>query len=122
MRPHRMGEAMEQGKLEELHRRLTTELAAVDRQLTDHGVAEDGIEVGLDEGFADSAQATAERSEIVGVARQLLAHRGEVAAALVRVESGTYGICENCGRPIDGERLAALPSARLCLSCKAAAS
>jgi hypothetical protein len=30
-----MGEAMEQGKLEELHRRLTTELAAVESVISD---------------------------------------------------------------------------------------
>lgn len=105
-----------------LRSRLTAELDAVSRQLSEHGAAEDGVEVGLDEGFADSAQATTERSEIVGVIRQLQNHRAEILAAIERIDGGSYGTCEGCGRPIDPERLEALPTARLCLSCKAAAS
>ncbi len=39
-------------------------------------------------------------------------------SALTRLEEGTYGICTNCGRPIDPERLEALPHATLCIDCK----
>jgi DnaK suppressor protein len=38
-------------------------------------------------------------------------------AALRRVEEGTYGLCEACGRAIEPERLAALPTATLCVVC-----
>ncbi len=38
--------------------------------------------------------------------------------ALARIDEGTYGICQNCGRPISEERLEALPYARLCIDCK----
>jgi DnaK suppressor protein len=38
-------------------------------------------------------------------------------AALRRVEEGTYGLCETCGRAIEPERLAALPTATLCVVC-----
>lgn len=111
---------MERSKLDELHRQLTDELATVESQLADHGVVGDQVEVGLDEGFADSAQASTERSELVGVVRQLNSHRDELLAAVARMEAGTYGVCESCGRDIDIERLEALPAARLCLACKAA--
>jgi DnaK suppressor protein len=39
----------------------------------------------------------------------------EIDAALQRIEDGTYGICENCGKPIAPERLAAIPWTRLCI-------
>ena len=39
--------------------------------------------------------------------------------ALHKFEEGTYGKCDNCGKPIDPERLEALPQASLCLNCKA---
>lgn len=39
----------------------------------------------------------------------------EVVAAIRRIESGTYGICELTGRPIEAERLKALPWARYSL-------
>jgi RNA polymerase-binding transcription factor len=46
--------------------------------------------------------------------RQLL----EINEALRRVYAGTYGVCEECERPIARARLEVMPYARLCLSCK----
>ena len=42
-----------------------------------------------------------------------------VEHALGKFDNGTYGLCDNCGQPIDLARLEALPEASLCLSCKA---
>jgi DnaK suppressor protein len=39
----------------------------------------------------------------------------EIDAALARINAGTYGVCERCGRPIAEERLEALPWATLCI-------
>ena len=44
----------------------------------------------------------------------------EVDAALQRIDEGTYGICERCGKPISEERLKALPTARYHVECQAA--
>jgi len=38
----------------------------------------------------------------------------DINDALQRVEVGTYGICEECGQPIEDDRLEANPSARTC--------
>lgn len=43
--------------------------------------------------------------------------RGEVLAALERIDDGTYGTCENCGTTIIEERLELLPYARYCTPC-----
>jgi DnaK suppressor protein len=104
--------------LEELKRRLKTEKESLDRQLADYGASGDGIDVALGEGFADSGQATAERTEALGIVETLRGQRDEVAAALERIEAGTYGRCDNCGNEIPEARLEAVPSARLCVSCK----
>lgn len=37
--------------------------------------------------------------------------------ALKKIESGTYGICEECGNPIGEKRLEAIPWVRLCIDC-----
>jgi RNA polymerase-binding protein DksA len=42
----------------------------------------------------------------------------EIDRALKRIEEGTYGICNNCGREIPVERLDAYPWAELCIECK----
>ncbi|MFQ5749986.1 MAG: TraR/DksA family transcriptional regulator [Planctomycetota bacterium] len=42
----------------------------------------------------------------------------EVHQALMRVDEGTYGICERCEQPIPPRRLEVLPYARYCVECK----
>jgi len=46
------------------------------------------------------------------ILNQLDNQLNEVNAALDRIEKGTYGICEKCGKPIEKDRLEANPSAR----------
>jgi RNA polymerase-binding transcription factor DksA len=41
----------------------------------------------------------------------------EVAAALGRIEQGTFGHCEGCRTAIPRDRLHALPYARYCVEC-----
>lgn len=41
-----------------------------------------------------------------------------IIEALSRIEDGTYGKCESCGKVIGLERLKALPYTRLCIECK----
>lgn len=43
-----------------------------------------------------------------------------VRKALVRIDEGTYDVCERCGGPIGEERLKAMPTATMCITCKAA--
>jgi DnaK suppressor protein len=42
----------------------------------------------------------------------------KIASTLRKLENGTFGICEECGRPIPEKRLLARPIARLCIKCK----
>ncbi len=44
----------------------------------------------------------------------------ETEAALARLDTGLYGICDGCRLPIPPARLEALPAARLCVSCQQA--
>lgn len=111
---------MAEATLEKIRAALEEELHSVERQLRDQGIEPGGdqVSVSVDEGFADSAQATAERGEFLALVDQLRSHRAEVLAALRRMDEGTYGKCENCGRPIPLERLEAIPTATLCVACK----
>lgn len=42
----------------------------------------------------------------------------EIDEALNRIQMGTYGICENCGRSIERARMSALPYSRMCVKCQ----
>ncbi|MCX6722475.1 MAG: TraR/DksA C4-type zinc finger protein [Candidatus Staskawiczbacteria bacterium] len=41
----------------------------------------------------------------------------DVNNALEKIIEGKYGVCENCGKEIDIERLLACPEAKTCLKC-----
>lgn len=42
----------------------------------------------------------------------------KICAVEKLIDEGTYGICKNCGEPIDWQRLLAQPTAELCIDCK----
>jgi RNA polymerase-binding transcription factor DksA len=70
---------------------------------------------GTDNHLGDTATALYDRELDEGLeegARETLV---EIEAALQRIDAGTYGVCDGCGKPIGAERLAAIPWARLCI-------
>ena len=114
---------MDGKQLDDARTRLEAEKEAVDKQLLDHGVELEGdesINIEDHEGFADSAQVTAERSQQITLVEQLRVRRSDILDALEKIEAGTYGKCENCGQDIPAERLEAVPAATLCVACKQA--
>jgi DnaK suppressor protein len=67
---------------------------------------------------ADTGTKTFEREQEITLANNLLERINQVERAIDRVGEGHYGYCERCGNAIPVERLAAFPSATLCVTCK----
>ncbi len=67
---------------------------------------------------ADAGTKTFEREQEMALAQnaQDLLDQGE--RALGRIDAGTYGVCESCGKPVGKARLLAFPQATLCVECK----
>ena len=88
--------------LAQSRQRLESELIEIEKELAELGAAADGsIQVSLDEGFADAAQATSERAKVLSFVEGLIKHLHDVQSALGRVDRGSYGQCERCGKEID---------------------
>jgi DnaK suppressor protein len=73
----------------------------------------------------DNASPDADAAEQFGHARST-ALRNELSKkivqtkkALTSIKIGTYGICEDCGKMIDTDRLVVYPEATKCVSCEA---
>jgi DnaK suppressor protein len=62
----------------------------------------------------DALQAQAMSAES-GRRRKLMLQRIDVA--LARVDSGDYGLCQTCEKPINAKRLDFDPAALLCIEC-----
>jgi DnaK suppressor protein len=65
--------------------------------------------------MAGTVSAREESYEIGSVESRAVA---QIDYVLQRIDSGKYGICEDCGRRIPEARLRAVPFAFLCVECK----
>lgn len=100
---------------------LTAEREKLLHQLEELGATPNGEltgEVDYGDGFADAAAATAERAEVLGIVENVVALLSDVDAALAKVEEGTYGVCESCGKAIGAARMEYRPTSRYCIDCK----
>ena len=59
-----------------------------------------------------------EHEKVLAVEGAFQAMLAEVRHALHKMEAGNYGVCDDCGREIDLERLNVRPQATLCVACK----
>jgi RNA polymerase-binding transcription factor DksA len=75
----------------------------------------------VDQHQADVGTETFNRERDLSILERVQAELADVEHALRRLDDGTYGACEACGRPIDDGRLDALPAARFCLQDQATA-
>lgn len=65
----------------------------------------------------DVGTETFERGKDIGRRRDVQRALHDIDAALARLDDGTYGYCQRCGRPIPRERLELLPATPFCKDC-----
>lgn len=100
--------------LEDERRRLLARAAELDEE-ADVSWWRDG---GHDGDEADTGSSSYERERAQSLARHARRILEQVDDALRRMDRGSYGRCERCGRWIEFERLEAVPYATLCLDDK----
>lgn len=94
-------------ELNEERSRLEAQIASLE---PGHGASPE-----FDDNFADSGQVAAEQGENMVLAAQLRSELDEVERALLKLDAGSYGVCETCGNAIAPARLEAKPAARFCI-------
>jgi RNA polymerase-binding transcription factor DksA len=75
----------------------------------------------LDQHQADVATELFDRERDLSILETVEAELADVEHALRRLDEGSYGTCEACGKPIGEERLEALPATRFCIDDQALA-
>ena len=103
-------------QLKDEQKRLTEELEQLHSSASSSEERREGSPFGKREEEATETLELEKRLVLENRIRQELA---SVEHALEKIEKGTYGLCDNCGKPIDPQRLEVLPQASLCLNCKA---
>ena len=109
------------------------ELAAVERGLRDRAEAlevrlagmsappERGTGIGFGKRVGDGTTEAVRRLTEVGVGNSLESSHARVLRALEKLDDGSYGTCDACGRPIAAARLRFSPESVLCIDCARAA-
>jgi DnaK suppressor protein len=116
-----------QKELQELRQRLLEERANLQAQFSEieqstfsANQSDLSGEAGFDEEFADAGTATFERERDLSLVNNLRDLTERIDKALAKMDEGTYGLCDRCGKPIEKLRLKALPYANLCIKDKQA--
>jgi len=73
-----------------------------------------------DEHDPEGSSTAFDRQHIAALIDQATGRLAEIARAGRRLDDGSYGDCERCGRPIAAARLAARPAAATCIACAGA--
>ena len=116
-----MDKATAAKRLEEERTRLQGIREGIQRE-QDDAISEAGNELSsFDQHPGDSGTETFEMEKNVSLLEQVDDELLEVEAAVQRLERGTYGTCQVCGRPIGDERLEAMPATRFCVEDQAKA-
>jgi DnaK suppressor protein len=108
---------MASNKREKLKMRLEAEKERLLTELSQANVVERD-NLGYGNHMADDATEAFEQAKDLALRQNLERLLEQVEGALERFKTGTYGLCEQCGKEIDPARLKALPYAILCLSCQ----
>ena len=73
----------------------------------------------MDQHQADVGTETFNRERDLSILENIEAELADVEHAIRRLDDGSYGTCEACGKPIDDARLEAMPAARFCVEDQA---
>jgi DnaK suppressor protein len=88
---------------------IDAEMAEMEKPPTDQGTISFGKRIG------EGTSMAIDRMAQVAVHDRLQLTRADVVRALEKLDDGTYGTCDVCGKPIPEGRLEALPWAVLCV-------
>jgi DnaK suppressor protein len=111
--------------LVEQHALLLQERASYTRQAEELKAEADSLalehepgDVQFDEEGGEGGTSNVDRELDLVLSAQARGAVVEIDRALAKIDTGNYGVCEQCGQPIPQARLKALPYASLCVGCK----
>jgi DnaK suppressor protein len=102
-------------RLEQERQELQEQLATFEEETFAATQSDLSGDVGLDDESADAGTATFEREKDLSIENNVRDLLQKNERALRRIDEGTYGICERCGKPIEKARIKALPYVDLCI-------
>ncbi len=97
--------------------RLGREIAELDADLSE-SLEDSSEESPYDQHLAETAAVTLDREIDLTLEENARAAIAQIDRALLKLETGSYGVCDKCGSIIGEERLKVAPFVTLCIDCK----
>lgn len=113
----RMQETL-RARLQERKAEIENDVSYMADEMRSIGVDQDDENGSLGNHIADDGTNVSEAERIVTVTEDFQDILAQINAALERMNEGTYGVCQRCGRPIGGARLEAFPYVAYCIECQ----
>jgi len=102
--------------IDKLKARLENQRAELQAELASFEV-EPNNGMGYSTHPADDGSIATEQASDLALRRNTERLLYQVERALFRIKEGSFGVCRECGKPIDHARLEAIPYTRLCIDC-----
>lgn len=99
--------------------RLTSQIRRIDDRTSGRDRLDSQVSAeDFDEPGGDAASDTLERSKSIAIGESLRETLAQVEHAMLKLEKGTYGVCDSCEKAIPKGRLDFLPYASMCADCR----
>lgn len=114
---------MDKKLIKELEEKLEEQKKSVQKELESFAEEDPNLKHNWDAKFPgredadkdESADDAQEYDNMLSLEHSLELKLKDVNVALEKIENGTYGVCEKCGKKIEEERLKAVPEAKFCI-------
>ncbi len=103
-------------RLQAEDKRLRDELAQIETEAKPPETRREGSPFGKRE---EEAAESSDLEKRLAMEKRIGGTMSEIEHAIQKLDAGTYGTCDVCGKAISPERLEALPQATVCVECKA---
>jgi len=107
-------------RLEDERVRLTEMIRDIEEEREEVRLTETSSDRSPDPNTAEGGSLAFEMEKELSILENTRDILAKVEEALVRIEDGTYGVCDVCGEAIPVARLEALPYTKLCVTCASA--
>jgi DnaK suppressor protein len=106
------------GALEARRVEIQGEIDQMDAELRSIGADQEDEKGSLGNHLAEDGSNVMEAERLTTIGGDLRDILAQVDAALQRMDEGTFGTCQRCGKPINPERLEAFPYVAYCIDCQ----
>ena len=97
---------------------VQTELDRLAVELESFGAEQENERGALSNHLAEDGSNVQEQERILALSGDLNDIMTQIETALQRLDDGTFGTCQRCGKPINAERLEAFPYVAYCIECQ----